>query len=235
MRPEDVMNGGNFDCRELTLVGAQQSVDFNDRLGVPAGRVKIINMGSTSVVLEGFGDSLEIAANRSVEFSGRYNEVRLNGTGTALVLAHENPDAKIEYSAYTALAEKKGVEYIEQAFDHSEFTAAATSESLAIAGLPANVMLLAAEVDVTELFDGGAITATELTVGVSGNEDAFVDDIDAQAGSGSTGRQNNNFQTNYPYCLVNGAPLLTATATGGNVSTFTQGAVTVRLFYREVG
>jgi len=230
------MNGGNFDCKELTLTGSQVAVDFTDRLGVPAGRVKIINMGSTPVVLEGFGDNLTIAANRSVEFSGRFNEVRLNGTGDALVLSHENPDAKIEFSAYTELAEKKGLDYIEAVFGHADFTAAATSESLDIPGLPADCVVLAAEMDVTELFDdGGTMSAIVAQIGVSGDEDAYVDDVDVHDATGSTGRQNNNTGTDYPYVNDGATPKFTIVATGANVSTLSAGSATARVFYREVG
>lgn len=229
------MAGGGLYHKELTLVGASQEVDLRAGLGEAAGRVLIVNGGATPVVLEGFGDNITVAANRSLEFSGSYNVVRLNGTGTVDVFAHIDADAKVEYEAYTALAEKKGLEYLEVAFTHDDFTAAATSESVNIPGLPANTMIFGAEINLTETFDdGGIMLAIIAQVGVSGDEDAYVDDVDVHDGTASLGRENNNTGTNFPYVNAGITPVLTIVATGGNVSTLAQGKLAVRIFYREI-
>jgi hypothetical protein len=122
------------------------------------------------------------------------------------------------------------VQKIEQIIEHSDLTAAATSEAIALGTLPANSFVLGHEIYIETLFSGGSVSAITLDIGGT-DADAIVDGHDVFTGA-ATGRLTGSTLGVHNAGYF-GAEAMVATfvATGDNVVNLTAGKLTVTIPY----
>jgi len=101
----------------------------------------------------------------------------LTGTDTAEAAQIDVLDAAGNYTGTTLeaiLAEAVGVKVLSQRIQHSDLTAAATSEAIAITGMPANALIVGAYVELDTDFSGGSVASCDVEIGDSIDTDGFL-------------------------------------------------------------
>lgn len=167
------------------------------------------------------------------DFSGlalRVKQIQ-NEAGVAIVdgeAAQQAHEADLAVTDVTALL--GGVKVASAQVDAS---GGGTAQTTAIATVPAHSLILAVHAAVDTQFNGD--TTTTLEVGVSGNIDKYIDTMDFDPSSASAEESNfsssNADQNTIEYTTT--AQALIATWT--NVNSASAGAVTVTVYYVEMG
>lgn len=122
------------------------------------------------------------------------------------------------------------VQKIEQVIEHSDLTAAATSEAIALGTLPANAWVLGHEIYIETLFSGGSASACVLDIGGT-DADAIVDGHDVFTAA-ATGRLTGSTLGVHSAGYFGGEAMkATFAATGDNVVDLTAGKLTVTIPY----
>lgn len=125
------------------------------------------------------------------------------------------------------------ISYIEHRITHDDFVAAATSETEAITGFPANAAPLFAEIKVETDFSGGSVSAATVTVGDAGSANELLTATNVFTGVQNTAwiqttaaAINGKFQREEAY-----SPILTITTTSDNAVNLSAGSLLVRIYY----
>jgi len=125
------------------------------------------------------------------------------------------------------------ISYIEQRITHADFVAAATTETEAITGFPANAAPLFAEIKVETDFSGGSVSAATVTVGDAGSANELLTSTNVFTGVQNTAwiqttgaALNGKFQREAAY-----SPILTITTTTDNAVNLDAGSLLVRIYY----
>lgn len=110
-------------------------------------------------------------------------------------------------------------------------TLASTRFTPAIDALPTNIWVDGAVIDVVELFDGGTISDVKAILGISGDDNGLVEEVDVGQGE-STGRKTGAAPgAKLGQWFDTLTPLLQLDSTGGNLNTMTQGKLDVVLYF----
>lgn len=112
--------------------------------------------------------------------------------------------------------------------EHSDLTAAATSETINIGdALPANAFIVGRWVEVTTAMSGGSASSVTVDVGTSANTDSIIDGADvftgAVSGSGTAGVS--------PVGFYSAAQLQATFTSDVNVAALTAGDITIHIAY----
>lgn len=125
------------------------------------------------------------------------------------------------------------INYKEWTIDHEDLTAAATTESIALAGFPTDAAPVACEVFVDEDFSGGSVSALALEVGDAGDVDELLTST-----SVFTGVQNTDWIQTDAAARVGKfhreaaySPAAKFTASSDNVVNLSAGSLRVRIYY----
>ena len=122
------------------------------------------------------------------------------------------------------------IQKLEQVVEHSDLTAAATSQAVALGTLPAGAWVLDLEIYIETLFSGGSVSACTLDVGGT-DTDAICDGHDVFTGA-ATGRLPASTKGVHPTGYF-GGEAITATfaSTSDNVVNLSAGKLTLTLPY----
>lgn len=122
------------------------------------------------------------------------------------------------------------VQKLEQVIEHSDLTAAATSEAIALGTLPANAWVLGHEIYIETLFSGGSVSACVLDIGGT-DVDAIVDGHDVFTGAATGRLTGSTLGVHSAGYFGSEAMKATFTSTTDNVVNLTAGKLTVTIPY----
>lgn len=126
----------------------------------------------------------------------------------------------------------------------ADLTTAGVAQTISLvtsdAGLafPANSVILAADAVLEETFDAPAASELVIDVGNAGNPDRLIDAVsvhDDNASAGDVIFDGGDTGVALVPALTAFAPAVVFTATGGNVDTFTQGRIRIRIYHWRFG
>lgn len=134
-------------------------------------------------------------------------------------------------------ARKVRLKTLQKTVGHADLTAAATSEVLSFDATSAgkNIVTMGVEMDLATAFSGGSVSALDVTLGTTADDDSIVSACDL-ASAAVDGHASAMTLGCAPFHGYEGATTfkLTFTATGDNVVNLTAGSMTCTIYYFEL-
>lgn len=143
-------------------------------------------------------------------------------------------------SSYKQHSNDEGWEFgkVELYVTHTDFEAAATSDTVAFASpiFPTNAIPYKASMQLTEVFAGGSISAATMQLGDAGDADALIAAGDVFTGSSLLAAETHGSGAESLGSAVMEAayaPILTLTLTGDNCDALTTGELMATIYYMK--
>lgn len=121
---------------------------------------------------------------------------------------------------------------IQETLNYSDFSATSTTKAVTAHTLAANRTLFSILVKHSQSFTGGSVSAVTLDIGITGDTGKFISSFDVYQGVSSSA-QDSVLTVYYPGVAT--GIVITATATGANLSELTQGSVDIYFLESIVG
>lgn len=127
-----------------------------------------------------------------------------------------------------------GVRKVSQTITHADLTDADTAQDIAIDGVPANAIPLAATAYLTTAFSGGTVSAIVAEVGDAGDPNGLMTSTDVFTGAAVGHKHAPGAEITTQTRKSSWAPIVRFTSTDDNLVNLTAGSVTVTLYYIEL-
>lgn len=227
---------------EGTLTGAT-TISFDTPANTPSRVVLLIDDDGTdrAITWPSAGSEIWLTPENQPRSTGGVGA----GIHHVVVVDYINTNYYIRYLGKDQLALNSGYHtgrdfYFVKEFTHADFTAAATSEDLALGyTLESGEAIIGIAIVHTEAFSGGTTSAATVDVGISGSLTKHVSGVDVFAAAPSELDTSGQFTYAGNFGYIESFSTTTAlrvqlNATGDNVSEFTAGTFHVHLWTKEL-
>lgn len=197
------------------------------KIQVEAGVVVRKNSGTSAVTIAEIGLPCYLEDNETVSKSDQNATLPLAGE----VVAVDSDGVRVR------LGDSMGYIIRSACIQHSDLTAAATTESASVGiALPANAVLVGYSVDCPTLFSGGSVSACTVKIGTAGDDDAIMTATSVFTGASGFPKAGTAGVLGYPGAPLGGQSISAKfTTTADNTVNLSAGDLRVRIYCLPIG
>lgn len=211
---------------------------FTDDDGEPLAGGKIYTyLAGTATPLATFTDNSEDTENTNpiILDSTGYAPIWLGNHSYKFVVKDSSNNILVTQDNVNSIAYEISAGTSSQSVDiaYSDIQSASTTNSILLFSLPARRLLKNITIKHSLAFIGGSISALTAAIGISDNRQEFIEEFNIFQAAGD--QRFDNASMNYIGSFANATSiLLTVTSTGANLSSLTQGTLTVYYDYENL-